>query len=573
MVMIKKLTFLLTHARTIDHLRKIHSPIITHGLTQLETLLANQLLLLTTQFSRNIAQYITRILHHLQNPDAHLWSFAVRFFSHNGQFNTALSLYVEMLRLGLCPSSFALSSSLKACAKIGDRLSGCLVHSHVYKYGFCGSVYVETAVLDFYSKSGDMVSARKVFDEMPERNVVSWNAVLSGYLRFGNLKEAQKVFVEIPCKDVVSWNSMISGYARTGDMDRAISLFEEMPEKNLASWNTVLSGYVSCGCLELAGSYFVAMPVRNNVSWITMISGYSKCGDVASARLLFDQIKRKELLSFNAMIACYEQNNQPKEALELFNHMVKTDFNIQPDEMTLTSVVSACSQLGYLEFGLWIESYMKKNGIRLDDHLANSFIDLYAKCGNIEKAFELFRGLRNKDLVAYSAMISGFGVNGKAIEAIELFKEMKNDHISPNLVTYKGLLSAYNHAGLVEEGYKCFDSMKEQGLLPSVDHYGIMVDLLGRGGLLKEAHELIKTMPMQPHAGVWGALLLACRIHNNVELGEIAARNCLKLQPEKAGYSSLLANIYASAERWNDAGRLRNVLDSKIPGCSWVESC
>ncbi|KAM6552832.1 hypothetical protein CsatB_013594 [Cannabis sativa] len=115
--------------------------------------------------------------------------------------------------------------------------------------------------------------------------------------------------------------------------------------------------------------------------------------------------------------------------------------------------------------------------------------------------------------------------------------------------------------------------MKEQGLLPSVNHYGIMVDLLGRGGLLKEAHELIKTMPMQPHAGVWGALLLACRIHKNVELGEIAARNCFKLQPEKAGYSSLLANIYASAEQWNDAGRLRNVLDSKFRRCSWVESC
>ncbi|XP_062115995.1 pentatricopeptide repeat-containing protein At4g22760 [Humulus lupulus] len=573
MVMVQKLTFLLTSSRTIDKLRQIHSPIITNGLSQLETLLAHQLLLFTTRYSWNIAQYITRVLYHLQNPDARLWSFAVRFFSHHRQFNTALSLYVHMLRLGLCPSSFAISSSLKACAKIGHRLGGYSIHSHVYKYGFCGSVYVETAVLDFYSKLGDMECARKVFDEMPERNVVSWNAILSGYLKFGNLEEAQRVFVDIPNKDVVSWNSMISGYARIGDMDKAISLFKQMPERNLASWNAVLSGFVSCGSMELARSNFDAMPVRNKVSWITMISGYSKRGDVVSARLLFDQMNSKELLGYNAMIACYEQNNQPKEALELFNHMIKIDINIQPDEMTLTSVISACSQLGYLEFGLWIESYMKKHGIQLDDHLANSFIDLYAKCGNIDKAYELFRGLRKKDLVAYSAMISGCAVNGKAIDAIELFEEMKNERIWPNLVTYKGLLSAYNHAGLVEEGYKCFNSMKDLGLLPSVDHYGIMVDLLGRGGLLEEAHELIKTMPMQPHAGVWGALLLACRIHNNVELGEIAARNCFKLQPEKTGYSSLLANIYASAERWDDAGRLRNVVDIKIPGCSWVESC
>uniref|UniRef100_A0A803QAL5 Pentatricopeptide repeat-containing protein n=1 Tax=Cannabis sativa TaxID=3483 RepID=A0A803QAL5_CANSA len=248
---------------------------------------------------------------------------------------------------------------------------------------------------------------------------------------------SERVFVKIPSKNVVSGNSMISGYARTGDMDRAISLFEEMPERNLASWNALLSGYVNCGSVELARSYFDAMPVRNNVSWITMISGYSK-----------------------------------------------RDFNIQPDEMTLTSVVSACSQLGYLEFGLWIESYTKKNGIQLDDHLANSFIDLYAKCGNIEKAFELFRGLRNKHLVAYSAMISSCGVNGKATEAIELFEEMKKAYLMPGF------------------GEHCFSPVEYT---------------------------------------------------KNVELGEIAARNCFKLQPEKADYSSLLANIYASAEQWNDA--------------------
>ncbi|PON57418.1 Pentatricopeptide repeat [Parasponia andersonii] len=575
-MLVQKLTFLLKNSLTIDQLKQIHTPIITNGLSQLETLLARQILLSTSRYSRHIAQYIQRILHHLQNPDASLWSFGVRFFSFHGQFNTAFSLYVQMRRLGLFPSSFALSSSLKSCARMVHGVGGFSVHAQVFKYGFCGSVYVQTAVLDFYSKMGDMRSARKVFDEMPERNVVSWNSVLSGYLKSRNLEEAQRVFDEIPMKDVVSWNSMVSGYARIGNMDQAICLFERMPERNLASWNAVISGYVSCGSMELARSIFDTMPVRNNVSWITMISGYSKCGDVVSARLLFDQLTDKELLAFNAMIACYEQNSQPGEALELFNQMLEPDINIQPDEMTLTSVISSCSLLGYLEFGLWIESYMKKHGIQLDDHLANAFIDLYAKCGNIDKAYKLFRGLRKKDLVAYSAMISGYGVNGKAVDAIKLFEEMVDADIYPNLVTFKGLLTAYNHAGLVEEGYKCFDSMKDQGLLPSADHYGIMVDLLGRAGRLEEAHELIKSMPMQPHAGVWGALLLACRIHNNVDLGEIAARNCFKLQPEKTGYSSLLANIYASVERWDDAGRLRNVVEekglSKIPGCSWTES-
>lgn len=481
-----------------------------------------------------------------------------------------------MQRLGLCLSTYAVSSSLKACARIVHKTGGISVHAQVHKYGFCGCVYVQTALVDLYSKLGDMGNAEKVFDGMLQRNVVSWNSILSGYLKSGNLEKAQRVFDEIPKKDVVSWNSMVSGYANTGKMDQALYLFHKMPERSLSSWNTVISGFVNCGSMESARSIFDAMPVRNNVSWITMISGYSKCGNVESARVLFDQMNEKDVFAYNAMITCYAQNGQSMEALGLFNQMLKLDNDIQPDEMTLVSVISACSQLGNLRFGLWIESYITEHGIQLDDHLATAFIDLYAKCGNIDKAYELFHGLRKRDLVAYSAMILGCGINGKAVDAIKLFEEMRNARICPNAVTYTGLLTAYSHAGLVDKGYECFKTMKDHGLSPSADHYGIMVDLLGRAGRLEEAHELIKSMPLKPHAGVWGALLLACRLHNNVQLGEIAAKNCFKLESDTTGYRSLLSNIYASVERWDDVGRLRHGDDkkgfTKLPGSSWMES-
>ncbi|KAL5552234.1 hypothetical protein UlMin_002410 [Ulmus minor] len=571
-----ELLFLLRNCSSVKQLKQIHGAIVTSGFNHLESFLVRKIFLSTRRYSRNIGRYVRGILLRLQNPDASSWSFAVRFFSQHGQFETAFSLYVRLQELGLCPSSFALSASLKACGRIGDGIGGSLVHAQVYKYGFCGCVYVQTALVDFYSKLGEMKNARKVFDGMLEKNVVSWNSILSGYLKSGNLEEAQRVFDDIPMKDVVSWNSMVSGYARMGNMDQAVLLFEQMPERSLASWNVVIGGYVNCGSMEAARSIFDAMPMRNNVSWVTMISGYSKYGQVDSARVLFDQMNDKELFSYNAMIACYAQNSKPKEALELFNQMLKLDINVQPDEMTLASVISACSQLGDLEFGFFIESYLKKHGIQLDDHLATALIDLHAKCGNIDKAYELFRGLRKRDLVAYSAMILGCGINGRTVDAFELFEEMVNADICPNLVTYTGLLNAYSHAGLVEEGYRCFNSMKNHGLVPSVDHYGTMVDLLGRAGQLDEAHNLIKSMPMQPHAGVWGALLLGCSIHNNVDLGEIAARNCFRLEPDSAGYYSLLANIYASVERWDDARRLRKVMEKKgfgkIPGCSWMES-
>ncbi|KAK9103575.1 hypothetical protein Sjap_020829 [Stephania japonica] len=187
------------------------------------------------------------------------------------------------------------------------------------------------------------------------------------------------------------------------------------------------------------------------------------------------------------MIACYAQNSRPKEAIELFNEMRKRNVSVQPDEMTLVSIISACSQLGDLRFGVWIESFMRQVGIDMDDYLATALIDLYAKCGCIDKANELFHGLKNKDVLAYSAMILGFGINGKPLDSIRSFEEMEDAKISPNLVTFTAILTAYNHAGLVKEGYRCFTSISsEHKLVPSSDHYGIMVDLLGCAGRLCE---------------------------------------------------------------------------------------
>ena len=196
----------------------------------------------------------------------------------------------------------------------------------------------------------------------------------------------------------------------------------------------------------------------------------------------------------------------------------------------------------------------------------------------LNKAFELFRGLRKKDVVVYTAMIMGCGINGRDSDAIELFEEMIHSKLSPNLVTFTGLLTAFSHVGLVEEGYHCFNSMKNYGLVPSADHYSLMVDLLGRAGKLVEARDLIKSMPMQPHAGVWGSLLSACNLHNNVELREIAAKHCFELEPDTTSYRSLLANIYFSAGRWDDAKRLQTAIHdtamekgmAKISGSSWM---
>ncbi|KAL2539781.1 Pentatricopeptide repeat-containing protein [Abeliophyllum distichum] len=574
-MLVSKLTTLLDKSLAINQSKQIHAQILINGFSDLEPLLVGRIIGSANHYSRKTTDYVKSIIHHMQNPDVFSMACTIRFLSQHGQFQEAVALYVQLHSSGLFPNTFAISSTLKACARILCKL-GVMIHGQVHKYGFCKVVYVQTALVDFYSKMGHMDTARRVFDEIHGKNVVSWNSMLAGYVKSGDIAMAQCVFDEMPEKDVISWNSMVSGYTTARNMEQAYALFRQMPERNSASWNAMIGGYLDCGKIELARSFFDAMPQKNNVSYITMISGYSKCGRVEAAEELFGQMGEKDQFLYNAMIACYAQNSRAKEALQLFNEMLKPNVNIQPDKMTLASAISACSQLGDLNFGTWIESFMKEMGIVMDDHLATSFIDLYVKCGSIDKAYKLFHGLRKKDLVAYTAMILGCGINGRANDAIKLFEEMMEAEINPNMVTFTGILTAYNHVGLVEEAYHCFTSVRKYGLVPSVDHYAIVVDLLGRAGRLEEAHELIKSMPMQPHAGVWGALLLACSLHNNVELAEIAAKHCFELEPDSSGYCSLLANIYASVGKWADANRLRKAIEErgliKVPGSSWMES-
>ncbi|CAN4087401.1 unnamed protein product [Withania somnifera] len=520
-----KVTILSAKCLSINQTKQIHAAILVNGLYDLESSLVRQKINSTSSHSYNALHYIKLILSHARNLDVFSVASTIRFFSS--------------------PRTFAISSALNSCARILYRSGGISIHAQVYKYGFCNVVYVQTALVDFYSK-------------MVGKNILSWNSVLGGYVKSGDLTMAQSVFDEMPEKEVISRNSMISGYARIGNIERACALFRQMPERSSASWNTMISGYVDRGKIELACSFFEAMDQKNYVSYIILISGFSKCGDVQSAEELFGQLYKKDLLQ-KRLCSC---------SMKCFDSM-------QPDEMTLASAISACSLLGDLKFGSWIESFIHETEIQMDDHLATCLIDLYAKCGSIDKAYKLFHVLKKKDLVSYTAMILGCGINGRANDAIKLFDEMINAEINPNTVTITGILTAYSHIGMVEAAFSCFISLQKYGLSPSVDHYTIVVDLLSRAGRLAEAQGLIKSMSIQPHAGVWGALLLGCSLHDNLELGEIAASHFIELEPDSSGYLSLLANIYASSGRWDDAERLTKGVEekgySKLPGCSWME--
>ncbi|RVX18420.1 Pentatricopeptide repeat-containing protein [Vitis vinifera] len=342
----------------------------------------------------------------------------------------------------------------------------------------------------------------------------SWACTIRFFTQHGQFKGAFALYVQMQRMGVLSIHGQVQKFGFCGGGDGFI--WRQLWWILTANW-VIWRFQARCLMKRLAF----------DVSWVSDVWGFSggSEGDLEKASSLFQQMPErnfaswnamingyvggKDLLLFNAVIACYAQNSKLKEALKLFNMM------------------------------------------------------LHPNCGSIDKAYELFHGLRKKDLVAYTAMILGCGINGKAIDAIKLFDEMVDAQICPNLIMFTGLLTTYNHSGLVEEGYHCFTTMKKYNLVPLVDHYGIMVDLFGRAGWLQEALELIKSMPMQPHAGVWGALLFACRLHNNADLGEIAAQHFFELEPDTTGYCSLPCNIYVSGERLDDVRRLRKIRKEK----------
>nr|UPT48439.1 pentatricopeptide repeat protein AaPPR78 [Agave angustifolia] len=333
--------------------------------------------------------------------------------------------------------------------------------------------------------------------------------------------------------------------------------------------------YAICDRIEEAHCVFNETAERSLSSWTALLSGYAKCGDLETARKLFDEMPNRNAVSWAAMVSGYVQNGHMNEALVLYREMLV--MRIRPCASVYVSILVAIAELGALQEGRWVHAYLER--IKWTDwttKLVTSLVHMYAKCGDLSSARQTFDRMRQREVDVWNAMIMGLGLHGKGNEALELFYEMVDEGIEPDDLTFVGVLSGCSHSGLVNEGMACFDSMTGvHHISLKVEHYSCMVDLLGRAGLLKEATELIESMPMAPNGRVWGSLFGACRVHGDIELGERVGKQLMELEPDRAGRYVLLANLYASTGRYEDAIRVRETMKSRgvelEPGCSSIE--
>ncbi|XP_016569548.2 pentatricopeptide repeat-containing protein At2g29760, chloroplastic [Capsicum annuum] len=567
----QKLLQLLQKSKTSKQLKETHLQITINGLWNSNFIVPK---LLT--FSSNLIslKYTLDVFRSLQYPNLVSYNTLIKCFIGK-TLKSALYTYNQMRVSNITPNSFTFTFLLRCFESFDALQCGEVLHSEILKLGFGSSVFAKNTLMDFYAKCGNLGLARKVFDEMPERDVVSWNTMIGAYTIHGNQEYAIFLFEAMPERNLVSWNSVIAGLLKAGNMELARSVFKRMPEKSDVSWNTMISGYVKLGDVENARAIFDEMPEKSIISWTAMVSGYAMRGDLQSARKMFDRMPEKNVVSWNAMIAGYVNNHMFDEALSVFQHML-IDGNYKPNQTTLISVLSACSHLASQEHGKWVDSFIRKNKFDLSVPLGNALIDTFAKCGDMENAKAVFLRMGQRCIITWTTMISGLAVNGHCREAVELYGQMSLEVVEPDDVVFIAVLSACTHGGLLEEGKRVFYQMVNKfGIKPRIEHYGCMVDLLGRAGKFEEALSFIKSMHLEPNRVIWATLLSACKTYRNGELLESLTRRILEQEPNNPSYLTLIMNLSSSIGRWQDALNFRVATRDqgivKTPGCSSIQ--
>ncbi|KAF9625981.1 hypothetical protein IFM89_028367 [Coptis chinensis] len=526
----EKLIFLLKTCTQTCEIIQVHAHMVKTGLDVVHFPVSK----LLASVAMSDIDYGAKIFSEIGNPNLFMFNTMLRGYSTSGKPKQALLLFNTLRAQGILLDQFTFICTLKACARKVAVGTGVAIHSVVLKSGFDYYIDVRNSLLSFYSSCQRIGDAHRLFDMFPEeRDLVSWNTLMGAYIKISQPVAVTNLFTEMH----------INGFDVTA--------------------TTVLTVLSACGDLrnlwggEAVHAYCIKRRFCSELNVVTaIVMMYSKNGCMGTARKIFDGVLKKDIVLWNCIIEGYAGNGLLEESLCLLQLMNLE--KVKPNSATLAGVLSTCASSGALAVGVRIHEYIEKASLGLDEVLGTALLDMYSKCGSVEKAADIFESMQRKDVRSWTAMITGCGVNGLAWEAIQLFERMQVMGVVPNEVTFLAVLNACSHGGLVREGKLYFEKMiRVYGFSPGIAHYGCMIDLLGRAGLLEEAYDLIKSLPIERDTTAWRALLAACRVHGHVELGETARRTLMELNDEHPTDSILLSSSYAIHGRWDDITKIR----------------
>ncbi|KAG7960031.1 hypothetical protein I3843_10G100800 [Carya illinoinensis] len=521
--------------------KQIHAHIFKFGYTSSSVTVANTLVHMYRKCG-DIGD-VYKVFNRMTDGDRVSWNSIIASLCRFQEWELALEALQLMLFDNMAPSSFTLVSMALACSNF-PRHDGLQLGQQVHAHSL---------------RTGRVADSRALFELFEDRDMISWSTmvkalfflrlmVLDGIKPDGeihayvlkNTNLPKNSFVGSALVDIVFdgiskraiplFNAMITGYAQNEYDEEALSLFFQMEAldgiyPNATTMSSVLPACVRCDLFsDKEGMHgYVIKRVRDIVSWNMMITGYVNCGCHENALHLLHSMQKVE-----------EKNTEDD-----FEDVNKV--SPKPNSVMLMTVLPCCAALSAL--AKEIHAYATRHFLASDVAVGSALVDMYAKCG----CLNLCRGVGE--------------------EALELFKYMaaegdKKGILRPNEVTFIAIFAACSHSGMVSEGLNLFHRMKEDyGVEPAPDHYPCVVDLLGRAGQLEDAYEFIKMMPAEfDKRDAWSSLLGACRIHWNVDIGEIAAQNLFQLEPNVASHYAM---------------EIRKLMQEmgvrKDPGYSWFE--
>ncbi|XP_059305690.1 pentatricopeptide repeat-containing protein At2g37310 [Lycium ferocissimum] len=515
------------------------------------------------------------------------WNALLIGYSSQNYHVETLKLFSSFLlnNFDVKPDNFTVTCVLKAVSGVlGDSILVKMIHCYVVKNGFDSDVFVLNGLISSYSKTGDMVLAKSVFDEILERDVVSWNSMTSGYSQCGFYDECKGLYREMVKlegfrPDGVTVVSVLQACAQSNDLILGMEIhhyiIENKIEVDISVFNSIIALYSKCGSLDYARELFEEMSERDEITYGAMISGYMTYGFVDKAVSLFQELEKPSLSAWNALVSGLVQNNLYNRALELVREMQLS--GVQPNAVTLSSILPGISDIAFAKGGKEVHCYAIKSECNQNIFVATGLIDTYAKLGFIQLSFRVFDHTKDRSVIIWTAIISAYANHGDAKVALDLFNVMLSHCIKPDSITFTAVLAACAHSGLVEDGRRIFELLAKYGIEPLDEHYACMVGVLSRAGKLSEAVDLIGKMPIEPSARVWGALLNGASIYGDVEVGRFACSRLFEIEPENTGNYTIMANLYSKAGRWEEAQDLRKNMKKfglkKITGSSWMETC
>ncbi|KAF6159726.1 hypothetical protein GIB67_029984 [Kingdonia uniflora] len=493
-----------------------------------------------------------RVFNNMKELDLISWNSVISSCVQSGFEAKSITLFLKLLSKGLRPDQFTLASVLKACSAISEGFHiGKQIHVHALKMGSGEDDLVSTALIDVYGKSGRM-------------------------------KEAELLFSRSDGFDLVSWNAMMAGYVTNQDGHKALNLFSTIQKSGEKSNQfTLTTALNTCSCLvafqqgKQIHGYIIRLGFESDQCVSSgILDMYVKCGDVSGASLAFDSIREPDIVTWTTMISGCVENGEEDRFLGFYHRMMC--LGVSPDEYSFATFIKACSCLTALEQGRQIHANAIKLECTSDQFVGTLFVDMYAKCGSIQVSYKLFKRMNVRNIASWNAMVVGLAQHGNGEEALNFFKQMRCQDIKPDSITFIGVLSACSHSGLVSEAYGYFHSMHSMyGIEPKIEHYSCLVDVLGRTGHVHQAKKLIESMPFEPSASMYRALLGGCKLHGDAETGEYVATRLLVLELFDSAAYVLLSNIYASANQWGKVNETRKMMKSrsikKDPGYSWID--